>query len=414
LFGTEGRTRTGTLSPAGDFESPMSTNFITSASFRARKYNRINNSGKCHDSIRSMKLSDFHYDLPEHLIAQYPPERRGDSRLLCVDGDNGQLVDSHFSNFIDLLQPNDLLVFNNTRVIPARLFGRKQSGGKVEILIERIISSNQALAHIRASKSPKPGSQILLEDGYVLEVTGRDQALFKVKSTEIDLMDVLIASGHMPLPPYITRDDSQSDIERYQTIYAEKHGAVAAPTAGLHFTDEIFEQIDDKGIDRAFVTLHVGAGTFQPVRVENLDDHVMHKEYAELDQEVVDKVNKARSAGGRVVAVGTTSVRTLESAAANGELTPFTGDTQLFIKPGFRFNVVDAMLTNFHLPESTLLMLVSAFAGYQHVMKAYQHAVQSEYRFFSYGDAMWLSRQKKGAAGEPRQIPPKEDGGCAE
>ena len=341
----------------------------------------------------TMKLSDFHYDLPENLIAQYPPEKRGDSRLLCVDGKSGELVDSHFSHFIDLLEPGDLLVFNNTRVIPARLYGQKQSGGKVEILIERLISENQAVAHIRASKSPKPGSQILLEDGYVLEVTGRDQALFSISSLEINLMDILIASGHMPLPPYIAREDQHSDTERYQTVYAEKNGAVAAPTAGLHFTDEMFEQIEDKGVKKVFVTLHVGAGTFQPVRVDNLDEHVMHKEYAELDQDVVDVINETRKAGGRVIAVGTTSVRTLESAAANGELAAFTGDTQLFIKPGFKFNVVDAMLTNFHLPESTLLMLVSAFAGYDNIMKAYRHAVKERYRFFSYGDAMWLTRQ---------------------
>ncbi len=340
-----------------------------------------------------MKLSDFHYELPESLIAQNPPEQRGDSRLLCVDGATGKLADSHFSNFIDLLQPNDLLVFNNTRVIPARLYGQKQSGGKVEILIERLVNENRAVAHIRASKSPKAGSQILLEDGYVLEVEGRDGALFFIRSTEINLMEILIASGHMPLPPYITRDDKQSDAERYQTIYAEKNGAVAAPTAGLHFTDEMFDQIEDKGINKAFVTLHVGAGTFQPVRVENLDDHVMHKEYAQLTREVVEWVEETRRQGGRVIAIGTTSVRTLESAGANGELTEFNGDTQLFIRPGFKFNVVDAMLTNFHLPESTLLMLVSAFAGYENIMEAYRHAVESRYRFFSYGDAMWLTRK---------------------
>ncbi len=341
-----------------------------------------------------MKLSDFHYELPQELIAQFPPVKRGDSRLLCLDGNSGELRDSHFSSFIDLLQPEDLLVFNNTRVMPARLYGNKQTGGKVEILIERLLSDTEALAHVRSSKSPKAGGLIELDDGFVVQVKGRQGALFLLDSGKQPFLSIMTSVGHMPLPPYITREDKLDDGSRYQTVYAEKTGAVAAPTAGLHFTDEMLEKIQLKGIQTAFVTLHVGAGTFQPVRVDDLDEHEMHKEYVELGQDVVDAVQDCRSRGGRVIAVGTTSVRSLESAAlATGKLAVFSGDTQLFIRPGFHFNVVDAMLTNFHLPESTLLMLVSAFAGYENIMRAYQHAVEEHYRFFSYGDAMWLTRK---------------------
>ena len=343
---------------------------------------------------RAMKLSDFHYDLPEELIAQFPPVKRGDSRLLCLDGNTGELSDKHFSAFIDLLQPEDLLVFNNTKVMPARLYGQKNTGGKVEILIERLLSDNQVLAHVRASKSPKPGSSIELDGGIQLEVEGRDEALFVLNSGAQDFLSIMNRVGHIPLPPYITREDEQDDGSRYQTVYAEKTGAVAAPTAGLHFTESMLEQIRAKGVRSAYVTLHVGAGTFQPVRTDDLDEHEMHKEFVELGQDVVDAVKETREQGGRVIAIGTTSVRSLESAAqATGKLAVFSGDTQLFIRPGFRFNVVDAMLTNFHLPESTLLMLVSAFSGYENIMRAYRHAVKEHYRFFSYGDAMWLSRR---------------------
>ena len=367
-----------------------------------------------------MKLSDFHYDLPDELIAQFPPAKRGDSRLLCLDGNTGKISDQHFSSFIELLQPGDLLVFNDTRVMPARMYGKKETGGKVEILVERLLSETRALAHIRSSKSPKADSYILLDGGQKLKVIGRQQSLFEIDSLGEPLLSLMSETGHMPLPPYITRADEHEDESRYQTVYAKKTGAVAAPTAGLHFTEEMLAQISQKGIDTAYVTLHVGAGTFQPVRVENLDEHDMHREFVELGQDVVDAVSAARQRGGRVIAIGTTTVRSLESAAEKtGRLERFSGDTQLFIRPGFQFNVVDAMLTNFHLPESTLLMLVSAFAGYENILHAYQHAVEQRYRFFSYGDAMWLTRrdfdrQKKGAAGEPRQVPPKEDGGCAE
>ena len=341
-----------------------------------------------------MKLSDFHYELPESLIAQFPPEKRGDSRLLCLNGSTGEIEDDHFSSFIDRVNENDLLVFNNTKVMPARLYGQKQSGGKVEILIERLLDDSTALAHVRASKSPKPGSQILLNDGFILEVLERNDNLFVLQSREVDMMSIMSEAGHMPLPPYITREDGNDDQSRYQTVYAEKTGAVAAPTAGLHFTDEMLQSLSDKGVRSVFVTLHVGAGTFQPVRVENLDEHQMHEEYVELDKQVVDAVAETRKRGGRVIAIGTTSVRSLESAAISGTLKTYEGDTQLFIRPGFQFNVVDVMLTNFHLPESTLLMLVSAFAGYENIMRAYQHAVKQHYRFFSYGDAMWIEKRK--------------------
>ena len=341
-----------------------------------------------------MKLSDFHYELPESLIAQFPPEERGDSRLLCLNGNTGEISDSHFSSFIDRVNANDLLVFNNTKVMPARLFGQKQTGGKVEVLIERLLDDHHALAHVRSSKSPKPGSSLLLEGGLRVDVKDRQDALFKLKSAGRTFLSIMMEQGHMPLPPYISRQDGDDDQSRYQTVYAEKTGAVAAPTAGLHFTEDMLQLLADKGVGSTFVTLHVGAGTFQPVRVDDVDEHQMHKEYVELDQAVVDAVQETRERGGRVIAIGTTSVRSLESAAADGTLKPYQGDTQLFIRPGFQFNVVNVMLTNFHLPESTLLMLVSAFAGYENIMQAYQHAVEQQYRFFSYGDAMWLDRKE--------------------
>ena len=314
--------------------------------------------------------------------------------MLCVEGGSGKLDDKHFSSFPDLLNPGDLLVFNDTRVMPARLFGQKESGGKLEILIERLVSDSKALAHVRASKSPKPGSKIELDGGYWLTVTGRQDALFELETAGESFLSIMTDTGHMPLPPYIARQDKQEDESRYQTVYAQKTGAVAAPTAGLHFTDDMLDRIRAMDVQIAFVTLHVGAGTFQPVRTDNLDEHEMHKEYVELNQDVVDAVSQTRARNGRVIAIGTTSVRSLESAAQRtGQLETFHGDTQLFIRPGFQFNVVDAMLTNFHLPESTLLMLVSAFSGYDNIMHAYRHAVREHYRFFSYGDALWLTRQ---------------------
>ena len=339
-----------------------------------------------------MKKSDFNYLLPEALIAQKPLAERNASRLLCMDRDTGQIADRQFTGFIDLITVRDVLVFNDTKVIPARLFGKKQSGGKVEILIERILDDHHAIAHVRASKSPKPCTLLELDQGYHCVVQGRADDLFELEFACENLFALLEKIGHIPLPPYITRADDQSDLTRYQTVFAREAGAVAAPTAGLHFDVAMMNQIKAKGVQTAFVTLHVGSGTFQPVRVENLSEHLMHKEYFAVSEATVDAVRQARDRGGRVIAIGTTAVRALESASKSGQLEHGFGDTDLFITPGYQFKSVDAMLTNFHLPESTLLMLVSAFAGYDAIMNAYQHAIKESYRFFSYGDAMFLSR----------------------
>ncbi len=346
-----------------------------------------------------MQRTDFHYELPPELIAQHPLVERSASRLLCLDGRDGAITHAGFVDLPGMLSPDDLLVFNDTRVIPARLWGRKETGGKVEILIERVTGSHTAMAHIRSSKSPKPGTRLLLsadesaEPGTLeLLVTGRDDALFALSSEGGEpLADILQAIGHMPLPPYIERADALEDRERYQTVYAAREGAVAAPTAGLHFTQALLANIDAMGVRRATVTLHVGAGTFQPVRVDDIAEHRMHAEFVEVSQAVCAAVRETRERGGRVIAVGTTAVRSLESASASGEIQPFTGDTQIFIYPGYRFRSVDAMITNFHLPESTLLMLVSAFAGREAIMAAYAEAIARRYRFFSYGDAMFIS-----------------------
>lgn len=349
-----------------------------------------------------MQLSDFTYTLPPELIAQEALAERSASRLLHVDtnGDSkntsAQLHDKSFNDILDLIDSNDLLVFNNTRVIPARLIGTKESGGKVEVMIERVLDNHRALAHVRANKSPKAGGKLLLENEINAEVIARHDTLFEINfQGDLTVYELLEKFGHIPLPPYIERDDTEADKERYQTVFAEELGAVAAPTAGLHFTPELLKALSDKGVEIAKVTLHVGAGTFLPVRVDNLEEHIMHAEWVEVDQATCDAVAACKERGGKVVAVGTTSVRSLESAAKEtGTLQPFTGDTRLFITPGFNFNVVDAMVTNFHVPESTLLMLVSAFSGYESIMDAYQHAVNEEYRFFSYGDAMYLEKLK--------------------
>lgn len=340
-----------------------------------------------------MRVSDFHFELPDSLIARHPLQRRSDSRLLVLDGPSGKLSHRQFPDLLQYLQPGDLMVFNNTRVIPARLFGQKESGGRVEILVERLLDSHRVLAHVRSSKSPKPGSRILIEGGGEASMLQRHDALFELQFGE-EVLGLLDRAGHMPLPPYIDRPDEDADRERYQTVYSDRAraGAVAAPTAGLHFDDALLAAIRAKGVDTAFVTLHVGAGTFQPVRVERIEDHHMHSEWLEVGQAVVDAVAACRARGGRVIAVGTTSVRSLESAARDGELKAFSGDTDIFIYPGRPFHVVDALVTNFHLPESTLLMLVSAFAGYPQTMAAYRTAVEEGYRFFSYGDAMFITR----------------------
>lgn len=339
-----------------------------------------------------MKRADFHYELPERLIARYPmPERTG-SRLLCLDRQTGALQDQRFTDLSQWLKAGDLLVFNNTRVIPARIFGQKETGGKVEVLVERITGPDTCLAHVRASKSPKAGSKILVDGAGYLLMEGRSGDLFQLKSEQGSLLDWLQQVGHMPLPPYIDREDESLDQERYQTVYATHPGAVAAPTAGLHFDDAMLAQLAQAGVESAYVTLHVGAGTFQPVRADDIRDHVMHSEWLQVGQDTADKIRQVKARGGRVIAVGTTSVRSLETAAScnEGEIGPYEGETDIFIYPGYQFRVVDGLVTNFHLPESTLIMLVSAFAGQQAVLNAYQHAVAQEYRFFSYGDAMLI------------------------
>ncbi|WP_282286321.1 tRNA preQ1(34) S-adenosylmethionine ribosyltransferase-isomerase QueA [Pseudomonas sp. PS02302] len=338
-----------------------------------------------------MHVADFHFDLPESLIARHPLAERRGSRLLVLDGPSGELSHRHFADLLGYLRSGDLMVFNDTRVIPARLFGQKASGGKLEILVERVLDEERVLAHVRSSKSPKPGSRILIDGGAEAEMVARHEALFELKFAE-PVLPLLERVGHMPLPPYIDRPDEAEDRERYQTVYARNAGAVAAPTAGLHFDEPLLEAIRAKGVATAFVTLHVGAGTFQPVRVERIEDHHMHREWLQVDPAVVDAVVACRARGGRVIAVGTTSVRSLESAARDGELQAFAGETDIFLYPGRPFHVVDALVTNFHLPESTLLMLVSAFAGYRQTMAAYATAVAEGYRFFSYGDAMFITR----------------------
>jgi len=357
-----------------------------------------------------MRRSDFHFDLPEALIAQQPAAERGGSRLLVLDGADGAVQDRRFSDLPSLLRPGDLLVFNDTRVIPARLFGRKETGGAVEVLVERISSESEVLAHVRASKSPRPGSWLTLEEQIEVEVTGREGALFVLRFPG-PVLDLLKAHGRMPLPPYIERAAGEADAERYQTVYARKEGAVAAPTAGLHFDEVMLEHLKSMGIESAYVTLHVGAGTFQPVRVDDIREHHMHSEYIEVPEAVAEAVARTRARGGRVVAVGTTVVRSLESAARanDGELAAYSGETDIFIYPGYDFRVIDAMVTNFHLPESTLLMLVSAFAGYEHVMAAYRHAVAEQYRFFSYGDAMFVLPQQPAPHVSAPKTQPSDD-----
>ncbi|TFH86980.1 tRNA preQ1(34) S-adenosylmethionine ribosyltransferase-isomerase QueA [Billgrantia azerbaijanica] len=344
-----------------------------------------------------MQRADFHYELPEELIARYPSEQRSDCRLLCVDGASGARAHRRFTDLTELLAPGDLLVFNDTRVIPARLHGHKASGGRVELLLERPLDAHRGLAHLRASKSPKPGTELVFEGGVRAVVEGREEALFVVRFLgETPLVQLLERHGHMPLPPYIDREDELADRDRYQTVYARRDGAVAAPTAGLHFDQPLLEALAAKGVESAFVTLHVGAGTFQPVRVDDIREHRMHSEWIEVSPEVCAQVRAAQARGNRVVAVGTTSVRCLESAcaaSADGAITPFAGETDIFIYPGYAWRCVDALITNFHLPESTLLMLVSAFAGFETTMAAYHEAVRERYAFFSYGDAMFLTRQ---------------------
>ncbi len=340
-----------------------------------------------------MKVSDFEFDLPPELIAKFPAPERSASRLLHLHADSGAINHLAFRDVLALIKPDDLLVFNDTRVIPARLFGSKDSGGRVELLLERVIDLQRAILQIRASKPPRAGSRIRIDDSdYHIEVIGRDGGFFEARFPDPGVLAIANEFGHVPLPPYIDRADEAIDRDRYQTVYAKNDGAVAAPTAGLHFDDALLEALKKKGVEQCFVTLHVGAGTFQPVRVDKVEEHQMHKEAVEVGEVACDAVRRCRERGGRVIAVGTTSVRCLESASASGVISPYQGDTDIFIYPGYEFRSVDALITNFHLPGSTLMMLVSAFAGRERVLDAYRVAVEERYRFFSYGDAMLMTR----------------------
>lgn len=353
----------------------------------------------------STRTHDYHFDLPPELVAQEPLAERSASRMLVLDRASGHCRDQHIPDLLTHLQPEDCLIFNNTQVLKARLFGQKSSGGKLEVLVERLLDHQRVWAHVRASKAPKPGAELLLNGAVTAIMTqrcGPEGQLFELTLPEGDWLSVLDAHGHMPLPPYIDRADTEVDATRYQTVFGHQPGAVAAPTAGLHFDQTLLANIAAQGIRTAEVTLHVGAGTFQPVRVDDIRDHAMHSEVIQVSDAVCQAIAETKARGGRIVAVGTTVVRSLEAAAAQQIATsdetfypeflqPFTGETQLFLHPGKAFHVVDAMLTNFHLPESTLLMLVSAFAGRKQALNAYAHAVQQRYRFFSYGDAMFIA-----------------------
>jgi S-adenosylmethionine:tRNA ribosyltransferase-isomerase len=343
-----------------------------------------------------MKTQDFDFYLPSELIAQHPTQERTASRMLYVKGDSGQLADQLFLDFPTHCNPGDVIILNDTRVIKARLFGQKDSGGNVEVLIERVINSHLAYAHVKASRSPKIGSRMRLSDALDVIVTARHEDLFELQFlSETSIFDLLEQYGSMPLPPYITHTSTEEDEERYQTVYAKNRGAVAAPTAGLHFNETLLESIKQKGVAIAYVTLHVGAGTFQPVRVENIHEHKMHSELYSIPAETTELIARTKAQGGRVTAIGTTVLRALESAAQHGELKTGDGETDIFITPGYQFKVIDRLFTNFHLPKSTLLMLVSAFAGIDNIKKAYAHAVEKKYRFFSYGDAMLLENNPK-------------------
>ena len=340
-----------------------------------------------------MQRDLFHYDLPQELIAQQPPPQRRDARLLTLDGASGALADRRVPDIAALVEPGDLLVFNDTRVIRARLFGTKPTGGRVELLIERVLNATEVLAHIRSSRSPRLGTVLTIGGRYRFKLVGRDGDLYRLMSnSNADVGEMMRQVGHVPLPPYIDRDATDVDLERYQTIFARVAGAVAAPTAGLHFDEALMRQLAENETDIGFVTLHVGAGTFQPIRSSCIEEHRMHAEYFEVSDELCGQVERARGANKRIIGIGTTSVRALESACVDGHLQERRGETDIFIYPGYRFCIVDAMLTNFHLPESTLLALVCAFAGREHVLRAYRHAIRERYRFFSYGDAMWITR----------------------
>lgn len=340
-----------------------------------------------------MQVSDFHFELPSHLIAKYPRAERASSRLMHLDAGRGDVNHYGFHEIVNLMEPGDLMVFNDTRVIPARLYGNKKTGGKVELLLERVVDTHTAMAQAKTSKGLAPGSEIKLSGSDItLIVEDRQGDFYSVIFPEPGVLKIAGELGHVPLPPYIDREDEAADRDRYQTVYASRDGAVAAPTAGLHFDDALLQALAEKGVDTGFATLHVGAGTFQPVRVDNIEEHRMHEEYMEVDEELCRKVDACRSRSGRVIAVGTTSVRCLETASDENGIAPYSGDTNIFIYPGYEFKAVDVLLTNFHLPGSTLLMLVSAFAGINQMKRAYEIAIEEQYRFFSYGDAMLITR----------------------
>ena len=338
-----------------------------------------------------MRLSDFDYTLPQALIARYPLAKRSASRLLCLNKQNGAIAHRQFVDLSELISEDDLLICNNTRVIAARLFGTKDTGGRVEVLVERVLDTHRIFAHVRASKPPKPQSMLLFAETIIFEVIQRHDDLFELRCHDSrPVLDVIEAIGQIPLPPYFHRAPEQEDHDRYQTIYAEHKGSVAAPTAGLHFDHEFVAQLQAKGVAITYVTLHIGAGTFAPVRADEIEKHRMHAEYIDVSQQVCEQIKQTKARGGRVIAVGTTVARSLETANFSGELQPFSGDTTIFIYPGFQFRCVDALITNLHLPKSSLLMLVSALAGQQHIVRAYQEAMRMQYRFFSYGDAMFI------------------------
>ena len=340
-----------------------------------------------------MQRQDFFFELPEKLIAQRPADKRSASRLLCVNGETGAIDHKNFTELPDLLNAGDLLILNNTKVIPARLYGHRLTGGKVEVMLDQIVDDKYATAHLRASNTPKIGTKMTLPEGNLFVAESRDESIFHLRLEEgyLSWYELCEKYGQMPLPPYIEREEDADDYDRYHTVYGQHLGSVAAPTAGLHFDDEVFERLKEKGVEVENVMLHIGAGTFLPVRKDNIFEHRMHSEYLEVTQDICDKIKATKERGGRVVAVGTTSVRSLETAALSGELKPYKGSTDIFIYPGFEFKVVDVLVTNFHLPESTLIMLVSAFGGYKNVMNAYKQAVEEAYRFFSYGDSMFIT-----------------------
>ena len=340
-----------------------------------------------------MQLNDFHFRLPKELIARYPLARRSSSRLLCLNRDNGNLEHKQFADILHLLHPGDLLVFNDTKVIPARLLGQKATGGQVEVLVERVLDHQRILAQVRASKAPRLGEYLIFVPDIYLEVVNRHQQFYELRYNHIDhtILEMIESIGHIPLPPYINRPIEDKDKEWYQTIYAKHKGSIAAPTAGFHFDEELLQQIKEKDIDVGYLTLHIGAATFTPVRVDNIREHRMHAEYLEVPYELSRQIHEAKARKQRVIAVGTTSMRALETASHSGDVLPYHGETNIFIYPGYTFRSVDALITNLHLPCSTLLMLVCAFGGYNHVMHAYQEAVSKSYRFYSYGDAMWIA-----------------------